>query len=210
MRLVAGDEAGAHPHANAAKGQRSGKATAIVKPARGHHRDIDGVHALRPERDRSDTASVAAAFGALRDDHVAAGFGGFHRVLHVAGHAHHHDAGLLQFGDDRHRHAQPGDEGLGASLDDHVHTGGQRFGLGGEQIDAERFVGQVLHARHLIGDELGRQARHAQRAKTAGVGNRRADFSIGHAAHAGEQDGVIDTKQITDDSAQSHGFRDLQ
>ena len=61
------------------------------------------VHALRPQCDRSDTAGMATAFGALRDDDVAAGFGGLHRVLHVAGHAHHHDAGLFQFGDDRHR-----------------------------------------------------------------------------------------------------------
>ena len=68
----------------------------------------------------------------------------------------------------------------------------------------------VWCARHLIGDELGRQASHAQGAETAGVGNRRTDFSIGHAAHAGEQDGVIDTQQITDDSAQSHGVTDLQ
>ena len=210
MRLVAGDEAGAHPHANAAKGQRCSEPAAVIEATGCHHRDINRIHALRPQCHRSDTAGVAAAFRPLRDDHVAAGFGGFHRVLHVAGHAHHHDAGLFQFSDDRHRHAQPGDERLGAALDDHVHIGGERFGLGGEQIDAERLVGQVLHARHLIGDELGRQASHAQGAETAGVGNRRADFSIGHAAHAGEQDGVIDTQQITDDSAQSHGVTDLQ
>ena len=45
----------------------------------------------------------------------------------------------------RRRHAEAGDEGLCAAFDDDVGGALQRFRNGGEQIDAERLVGEVAH-----------------------------------------------------------------
>ena len=48
---------------------------------------------------------------------------------------------------------------------------GQRLGLRGQQVDAERLVGQLLDPPHLVADRPRRQPRHAERSEAA----RRAD-----------------------------------
>ena len=63
---------------------------------------------------------MAAAFAALENHRVAASLLGLDRVLHCT--ADHHDfhAGILQALHDRHRHAETGNKGIGAALDDDI------------------------------------------------------------------------------------------
>jgi hypothetical protein len=68
-------------------------------------------------------------------------------------------------------------------LDDHPHGGGD--------LAADRLLRQ-------------RQAGHAERTKAAGGAHRGADFGIGHPAHTGEQNGVLDIEQVTDRGVDGH------
>ena len=204
MGLIRCDEARAHPHADTAERQRRRQPAAIEQPAGRHHRHVHGIHHLRPQCHRGHRAGVPAGLGTLCDHHVAAGFRRLDGVAHIAGHAHHHHAGLLELVDNRHRHAQPGDERLGAALDDHIDAGRQRFRLRGQQIDAERLVRQVPHPCHLLADLVRRHPRHAQRAEAASLAHRRAHLGIGHTAHAGEENGMLDAEQVTDLGMDGH------
>jgi hypothetical protein len=76
------------------------------------------------------------------------------------------------------RHAQPGDEGGCAFFDDDVGGLLQRFRHGGQQIDAKRLLRELAHAAHLGADFFGAAAGHAQRAESAGLRYRGADFGV--------------------------------
>ena len=131
-------------------------------------------------------------------------------MFHRAADHHHLEARLLQLLQDRHGHAEAGDEGAGALGDDHVDAGGERLGGGGEEIDAERAVGELAHLTHLVADLVRPQARHAQDAVAPRIGHRRRQLGVSDAAHAGEQDGMVDLKQIAQGGTQGHGrFLDI-
>ena len=45
---------------------------------------------------------------------------------------------------------------------------------------------------------------HAERAEAARLADRGADLGVGHAAHAGEQDRMLDAEQVADRGADAH------
>jgi hypothetical protein len=129
---------------------------------------------------------------------------GLARVIHLACQHHHHHAGGFQLRDDCSGDAQPGDEGLRATFDDRVHALRQAVRLRGQQINAERPVGQVAHPAHLLANSARADAGHAQRAEAAGIAHRSANLGIRNAPHPGQQDRMIDAQQIADGGAQHH------
>ena len=206
MRLGRGDEARAHPHALRAERERGGQAAAVDDGAGGEHRNFHRVDDLRDQRDARDLAGVAAGLRALRDDGVeAAVFAGL-RVAHGAADVHHLETGRVEAIDEMaRRHAEARDEGRRAFLDDDVGGALERFRNGGEQIDAERFLRQLAHAAHLLADFVRAASGHAERAEAAGLRHRRAKFGVGDAAHAGEQDRVVDAQHVANGRADGHG-----
>jgi hypothetical protein len=123
-----------------------------VQSAGGDHRDLHGFHGLGDQRQRPDETCVAAALAALADYGVAAGLLGLDRVLHRPADDHDLQPGRLQAFDDRQGHAQTRDEGARRPfLDDDFDAGGQGVGRGGQQVDAERLVGERADLVHLAG-----------------------------------------------------------
>ena len=113
-------------------------------PPGGDHRHpiADRVDDLGHERHRRDLAGVAAGLGALGHDDVAAGLDRGDGVGDLAAHVDDQQAAVVALLDDLARHAQAGDEHRGAALD---HVGDLRrhvLRCGGQQVDAERLVGQ--------------------------------------------------------------------
>jgi hypothetical protein len=92
----------------------------------------------------------------------------------------------------------------GALLDDDLDAGGQGVGRGGQQVDAERLVGQGFDLPHLLADEVGRRAGHAQHAIAAGVRHGGGQRRVGDPAHAGQQDRVLDVQKIAKGRVQRH------
>ena len=151
-RLGRRDEPGAEPHAVGAEAQRGREPAAVEDAARGddRHPVADRVDDLRHERHRRDRAGVATRFGALRDHEVASGFDRGDRVPHLAAHARDEHVAVVQDLDDVARHAEPGDEQRRAaarrsSFASSIMRSRQR----GEQVDAERLVGELAHVRRI-------------------------------------------------------------
>jgi hypothetical protein len=68
----------------------------------------------------------------------------------------------------------------------------------------------AVSASGVVADLVRPQARHAQDAVAAGIGDGRRQFRIGHAAHASEQDGMVDLQQVAQGGTQGHGrFLDI-
>ncbi len=105
----------------------------------------------------------------------------------------------------RRRHAEAGDERLGAALDDEVGGALQRLRHGGEKVDTERLVRVVARDFHLALDVVERTARHAETAEAAGLRHRGSEFAIRNAAHAREHDGVLDAEHVAEWRADGHG-----
>ena len=160
------------------------------------------------ERQPGDLAGMAAGLGALGDHGVeAAVFAGL-GVAHGAADVHHLQPRRVKAIDEvARRHAEAGDEGRRPFLDDDVGGLFQRFGDSGEQVDAERFFRERAHAAHLLADFVGAAAGHAERAEAAGLRHRGAEFGVGDAAHAGEQDRVVDAQHVANGRADGHGVR---
>jgi hypothetical protein len=201
-RLVGGDEARPHPHALRAERERRREPPAVHDGAGGQHGDVDGIHDLGHQGEGRHAPGVSARLGALGHHHVAARALGRHGVAHLSTQAHHQQARLVAALDHGSRDAEPGDEGAGAAFDDHVDGGQHLVRQGGEQVHAERLVRQPAHLLHLLADALRWLRRHAERAEAARFGDRGADPRVGDAAHAGQEDRVLDAEAVADRGAE--------
>ena len=107
--------------------------------------------------------------------------------------------------DDLEGHAQRGHEDRGAALDDDLHLFCHAARHGGQQVDAEGLVGALAHRR-----DFGRHRRvtHGARtecAESPGFGDGADQRGVGHPAHAGQHDRVLDAQQLR--QARAHGGR---
>ena len=103
--------------------------------------------------------------------------------------------------DDLAGHAEAGDEDAGAALDDVVDALLDLAGHGREQVDAERLGGELADLGHLLGQLVGAHRRGAERADAAGLADGGDEAVVGHAAHAGEHDRVLDVEQVGESRA---------
>ena len=79
-------------------------------------------------------------------------------------------------------------------VDDPVRVVDHALRQRGEQVDAERLVGELAYAAHLVVELLRRHRGRTECAEAAGVGHRGDDALVGDAAHSGEHDGVLDAE----------------
>ena len=155
------------------------------------------------ERHRRHGAGVAAGLGALGDDEVAPAGDGGDGVADLAAHRADEDVGVVQRVDGLAGHAEAGDEDAGAALDDVVDALLDLPRHGREQVDAERLGGQLADLGHLVGQLVGAHRRGAERADAAGLADGGDEAVVGHPAHPGEHDRVLDVEQVGETGA--HG-----
>ena len=197
-RLRRRDEAGAHPYPVGPEGQRRHEATAVEDATGSHHRDrlAHGVHDLRHERHRRHLPGMAARLGALGDDEVTAGL---HRppcVLDLAAHVDHENVRFVAEGHHSRRHAEPGDEDAGTLLDEEPNLALEPARHRGQKVDPERPSGESPHLADLLDHAFRAHRRGSEASETAGFGDGRHEGRVGDSAHAGEHDGVLDSKEL--------------
>ena len=171
-----GNEAGAHPDANRAEREGSGKPASVIYAASGNDRNSHGFNGLSHEGERADEASVSAAFAALQDDRIASGLLGFDRVFNRAPNDHDFDASIFELFHDWERDTKACNKAVRAAFDDHIDRFFKAGRIGGEEVDAKGLVRSRLHIGHLFGDEIRRGAGHSQNAVSASIAHSRAHF----------------------------------
>src|SRR6185369_11670013 len=98
--------------------------------------------------------------------------------------------------DDVARNAEAGDEHPRAGLDDEPHLGGHVAAGRGQQVDAERLVGEFLDRAHLGDHLVGRHGRRAEAAEATGLRHGGDQVAVGDTAHPGEHDRVFDAEHV--------------
>ena len=93
------------------------------------------------------------------------------------------------------RHAEPGREHRRAPVDELLRVGEHPVGQRGEEVDAERLVGERLGGADLVDHLVGRHRRGAEAAEAARLGHRGDERVVRDAAHPGEHHGVLDAEQ---------------
>jgi hypothetical protein len=96
---------------------------------------------------------------------------------------------------------EPGDEDRRASLDDSLHLHRHVARHGGEEIDAEGLGRERTHLTHLLDHAGGGHGRCAQTSEAAGFGHGGDEAVVGHPAHAGQHDGVLDLEHLGESCA---------
>ncbi len=130
------------------------------------------------------------------------GFSGFDGVLHFAGHDDDDHAALVHLGDELAGHGKAGHEDLDPFLEDHLHLRADHVGNRRQQIHSKRLVGQLTGFADLAPQTLRIQRRCPDHAEPTGVRHRRHQSMHGYSAHAGQQNGMFDTKLIADGGTQ--------
>ena len=170
--LGRGDEPRADPHAVGTEAQRGGEAAPVEDAAGGddRHPVADRVDDLRHERHRGDLPGVAAGFGALRDDDVAAGFDRrdgvarpcrtcSRRARRGSWHSSTTSAGT----------PRPATNTRRALVDEQLDLRRRGRRHRREEVDAERLVGQRLRGADLVDHLVVAHRRRAEAAEAAGL-----------------------------------------
>ena len=190
------------PDAVGTECQRRGKAAAIEDAPGGHDRYLvtHRVDDLGNEGKGGNLPGVAAGLGALRDDEVAAGLHGAHGVIDLSAHGDNDHVVAVAQVDHLGRHAQPGDERRRTALNDHGDLLGHTTGHRGQEVHAEGFArgrpdgGDLRHHRFVA------HGRRAQAPEAARGRDGRSQRGIGHAAHPGQHDRMLDSEQLRETS----------
>ena len=124
-------------------------------------------------------------------------------VADLAAHVHDEHVAAVAEVDDVAGHAQPGDEHRAAAVDDVVDLGGHVAGRGGEQVDAERLVGELADLGDLVAHLLGAHGGRAHAAEAAGLATGGHEAVVRHPAHAGQHHRVLDLQDVGQSGA--HG-----
>jgi len=75
-------------------------------------------------------------------------------------------------------------------------------GRGGDEVYPEPLGRGVANRLDFFTDHARRFADHAEKSESARVGNRGDEFGAGDASHAGQDDGILAVKQVTDPRGQ--------
>src|SRR5207249_11262481 len=100
------------------------------------------------------------------------------------------------------------DEDADVLLEEHLHLRADAVGQRGEEVDGEGLVGEVAGLLDLLTQLRGAESRGAHDAEPAGVGDSGDEARERDAAHAGEEDGVLDAEAVADGGVEGivHGF----
>ena len=93
-------------------------------------------------------------------------------------------------------HAETGDEEPGPAVDDVLHLRGEVVGERGQQVHAEGLGGELPDLGDLFDHLLPAHRGGAHAAEAAGFADGGHEAVVGHAAHAGQHDGVLDLENI--------------
>ena len=141
---------------------------------------------------------MAAGLGALRDDDVGArGLG----LLSVADPAAHDDdlhVSLVHLVDELSRDGEAGDERAHVLVEDDLHLRADHVGDRREQVDGEGLVGQIARLPDLRSQLVRAHRRGADDAEPAGVRDGGDERRRRDAAHAREEDRILDTEEVAD------------
>ena len=90
--------------------------------------------------------------------------------------------------------------------------GPDAVGQRGEEVDGERLVGEVAGLLDLLTELLGAERGGAHNAEPAGVGDGGDEAGERDAAHAGEEDGILDAEAVADGGVEGvvHGYGSLR
>ena len=204
-RLGGGDEAGADPDAVGAERQSGGQAAPVEDAAGGddRHALADRVDDLGHERHRRDVPvwpPASVPWATTRSQPASTAAMAWRTLPHMLTTS---TLLLVAQVDDVAGHAEPGDEDAGARRgDDVARLSLDPVGHRGEQVDAERLVGELAHLRRSRATSSSPLMCDApSAAETAGLGDRGDEPVVRDAAHAGEHDGVLDVEELGQSSA---------
>src|SRR5918995_537371 len=202
-RLGRGDETRADPHAVGTQRERRRQPPPVEEPAGGddRHPVADRVHHLGHERHRGHGAGVAAGFGPLGDDDVAAGLDGGDGVAHLPAHVDHEHVVVVAERNHVARHAEPGHEHLRAFADHELDVRHHLLGERREEVDTERLARRRLHGADLLDHLVLGHGRRAQATKPARLRHRGDERVVRDATHAGEHHRMLDLECIGQSSS---------
>src|SRR5215207_1934578 len=202
-RLGRGDETRADPRAVGTQRERRRQPPPVEEPAGGddRHPVADRVHHLGHERHRGHGAGVAAGFGALGDDDVAARLDGGGRVANLPAHVDHEHVVVMAEPDDVARHAEAGHEHLRAFADHELDVRHHLLGKRSEEVDTERLARRRLHGADLVDHLVLGHGRRAQATEAARFGHRGDERVVRDATHAGEHHRMLDLQGIGQSSS---------
>ncbi len=147
---------------------------------------------------------MAARLRALCHDDVAAGVDRALRVVDLAAHVDDEEPVAMAQVDDLRRYAEPGDERARARRTDGLDHGDQVARARRQEIDAEGLGGRGADGGdlplHLVVIHDG----GTEASEPAGFGDGGGHRGVGHAAHAGEHDRVLDAEQVAERGS-NHG-----
>jgi hypothetical protein len=122
-------------------------------------------------------------------------------MLHLAAHGAHENVLLVQEVDHFTRNTETSNEDRSSALDDGLDTGVHLVGQGSEQIDAEWFLGSLANQAHFFGQFMIAHRGCAERADATSFTDCRHQFVVGHASHAREHDGIVDSEHLGESCA---------